>query len=128
MMGRQGAPARLFYDFCLDEHVPPDHLLRQIDIFVDLESIRQVLKPYYSRVACPSIDPELVIRMLIVGYYLGIRSERRLCEEVHQYLTYRWFCGLGLDGKVPDESMFSKSRHGRFRESDLFRRVFKATV
>ena len=89
MMGRQASPARLFYDFCLDEHVPADHLLRQIDVFVDLESIRQDLKPYYSSIGRPSIDPELMIRMLIIGYCLGIRSERRLCEEVHLNLAYR---------------------------------------
>ena len=128
MMGRQASPARLFYDFCLDEHVPADHLLRQIDAFVDLESIRQDLKPYYSAIGRPSIDPELMIRMLIIGYCLGIRSERRLCEEVHLNLAYRWFCGLGLDGRVPDNSTFSRNRHGRFRESDLLRRVFEMVV
>lgn len=128
MMGRQASPARLFYDFCLDEHVPADHLLRQIDVFVDLESIRQDLKPYYSSIGRPSIDPELMIRMLIIGYCLGIRSERRLCDEVHLNLAYRWFCSLGLDGRVPDHSTFSRNRHGRFRESHLLRRVFEKVV
>ncbi len=93
-MGREASPARLFYGFSLDEHVPGDHLLRQVDAFVDLKSIRQDLKPYYSRVGRPSIDPELMIRMLIIGYCLGIRSERRLCDEVHLNLAYRWFCVL----------------------------------
>ena len=128
MMGRQADAARLFYDFCLDDHVPADHLLRQIDLFVDLESVRQELKPYYSAIGRPSVDPELMIRMLIIGYCLGIRSERRLCEEVHLNLAYRWFCRLGLDGRVPDHSTFSKNRHGRFRESDLFRHVFETVV
>jgi len=127
-MGRQASSARLFCNFCLDDHVPSDHLLRQIDVFVDLESIRQNLKPYYSSIGRPSIDPDLMIRMLIVGYCLGIRSERRLCEEVHLNLAYRWFCGLGLDGKVPDHSTFLRNRHGRFRDSNLLRRVFEKVV
>ncbi len=128
MMGRQASPACLFYDFCLDDHVPSGHLLRQIDIFLDLENVRQELKPFYSLIGRPSVDPELMIRMLIVGYCFGIRSERRLCDEVHLNLAYRWFCHLGLDGKVPDQSTFSKNRQGRFRESDLFRRVFETVV
>src|SRR6476660_1309336 len=128
MMGFQGTPARLFYDFCLDGHVPSDHLLRGIDGHVDFEGLRQTLKPFYSEVGRPSIDPELLIRMLIVGYCLGIRSERRLCEEVHLNLAYRWFCGLGLNGEVPDHSTFSKNRHGRFRDSDLLRRLFETVL
>src|SRR5580698_8682464 len=128
MMGFQGTPARLFYDFCLDDHVPSDHLLRSIDGHLDLEGLRQTLKPFYSQIGRPSIDPELMIRMLIVGYCMGIRSERRLCEEVHLNLAYRWFCRLGLDGKVPDHSTFSKNRHGRFRESDLLRRLFETVL
>jgi hypothetical protein len=105
----------------LDEHVPSDHMLRSIDRHLDLDDVRQALKPFYSSTGRPSIDPELMIRMLIVGYCMGIRSERRLCEEIHLNLAYRWFCGLGLDGKVPDHSTFSKNRHGRFRESDVLR-------
>jgi transposase len=128
MMGTQVAPAQLFYDFCLDEHVPADHLLRGIDRFVDLEAVRAALKPFYSRIGRPSIDPELMIRMLIVGYCMGIRSERRLCEEVHVNLAYRWFCRLGLDGKVPDHSTFSLNRHGRFRQSDILRHLFEMVV
>jgi transposase len=107
MMGFQETPARLFYDFCLDEHVPTDHLLRGIDRHLDLADLRQSLKPFYSQMGRPSVDPELMIRMLIVGYSMGIRSERRLCEEVHLNLAYRWFCRLGLDGRVPDHSTFS---------------------
>ncbi len=116
MMGeRQGDQGALFYKFSLDRHVPADHLLRAIDRFVDLEGVRTHLAPFYSSTGRPSIDPELLIRMLLVGYCFGIRSERRLCEEVHLNLAYRWFCRLGLDGEVPDHSTFSKNRHGRFR-------------
>lgn len=107
MMDRQASPACLFYDFCLDDHVPSEHLLRQIDVFPDLEQIWQELKPFYSSIGRPSVDPELMIRMLIVRYCFGIRSERRLCDEVHLNLAYRWFCRLGLDGKVLDQSTFS---------------------
>jgi transposase len=128
MMGVQAASAQLFYDFCLDDHVPSDHLLRSIGGHLDLDGLRQTLKPFYSQIGRPSIDPELMIRMLMVGYCMGIRSERRLCEEVHLNLAYRWFCRLGLDGKVPDHSTFSKNRHGRFRESDLLRHMFESGV
>src|ERR1700742_3772535 len=129
MMGhRQVEQAALFYEFSLERHVPADHLLRSIDRFVDLQEIRKDLAPFYSNIGRPSIDPELMIRMLLVGYCSGIRSERRLCEEVHLNLAYRWFCGLGLEGEVPDHSTFSKNRHGRFRDSDLLRRLFEATL
>lgn len=125
--GRIGQDA-LFYEFSLERHVPAEHLLRSIDRFVDLGGVRCELAPFYSEMGRPSIDPELMIRMLIVGYCFGIRSERRLCEEVHLNLAYRWFCRLGLDGAVPDHSTFSKNRHGRFRDSDLLRKVFETTV
>src|SRR5271169_3743284 len=129
MMGeRRVMQEALFYGFSLERHVPDDHLMRKIDRFVDLSEVRAHLGPYYSDVGRPSIDPELMIRMLIVGYCLGIRSERRLCDEVHLNLAYRWFCRLGLDGDVPDHSTFSKNRHGRFRESDLLRRLFEAIL
>ena len=129
MMGhRQVEQAALFYEFSLEKHVPSDHLLRSIDRFVELDEIRRELAGFYSHLGRPSIDPELMIRMLIVGYCFGIRSERRLCEEVHLNLAYRWFCRLGLDGQVPDHSTFSKNRHGRFRESDLFRCVFETVL
>jgi hypothetical protein len=100
----------LFYGFSVERHVPEDHLLHKIDRFVDLSALRAHLGPDYSDVGRPSIDAELMMRMLIVGYCLGIRSERRLCEEVHLNLAYRWFCRLGLDGEVPDHSTFSKNR------------------
>ena len=126
MMGRQSVPQEpLFYGFSLERHVPADHLLRSIDRFVDLQGVREHLQPFYSATGRPSIDPELLLRMLIVGYCSGIRSERRLCEEVHLNLAYRWFCRLGLDGEVPDHSTFSKNRHGRFRESDILRKLFE---
>ena len=129
MMGeRTVAQEALFYSFSLERHVPTDHLLRSIDRFVDLSDIREHLRPFYSETGRPSIDPELMIRMLIVGYCMGIRSERRLCDEVHLNLAYRWFCRLGLEGDVPDHSTFSKNRHGRFRDSDLLRRLFETTV
>src|SRR5271154_6241308 len=129
MMGeRRVMQEALFYGFSLERHVPDDHLLRKIDRFVDLSELRAHLAPYYSDVGRPSIDPELMMRMLIVGYCFGIRSERRLCEEVHLNLAYRWFCRLGLDGDVPDHSTFSKTRHGRFRESDLLRKLFEIVV
>jgi transposase len=129
MMGdRHVAQAALFYEFSLETHVPTRHLLRSIDRFVELDSLRRELAPFYSDIGRPSVDPELMIRMLIVGYCFGIRSERRLCEEVHLNLAYRWFCRLGLDGSVPDHSTFSKNRHGRFRESDLLRRLFESVL
>jgi transposase len=129
MMGeRTVLQEALFYSFNLDRHVPMDHLLRSIDRFVDLEGVREHLRPYYSDVGRPSIDPELMIRMLIVGYCFGIRSERRLCDEVHLNLGYRWFCRLSLDAVVPDHSTFSKARHGRFRDADLLRQVFETVV
>ena len=90
--------------------------------------MRRHLAPFYSHTGRPSVDPELMVRMLIVGYSFGIRSERRLCEEVHLNLAYRWFCRLGLEDAVPDHSTFSKNRHGRFRESDAFRQVFESVV
>ena len=129
MMGhRQVEQAALFYEFSLERHIPADHWLRSIDRFVDLQGIRQELTPFYSCIGRPSIDPELMIRMLLIGYCFGIRSERRLCEEVHLNLAYRWFCRLGLEGAVPDHSTFSKNRHGRFRQSDLLRRVFETVL
>src|ERR1700757_4456637 len=129
MMGhRQVEQAALFYEFSLEKHIPADHLLRSIDRFVDLEEVRRGLAPFYSSIGRPSIDPELLIGLLLVGYCFGIRSERRLCDEVHLNLAYRWFCRLGLDGAVPDHSTFSKNRHGRFRQSDLFRRVFESVL
>jgi transposase len=129
MMGRTGgAQEQLFYSFNLDDHLPSDHLLRGIDRFLDLAELRRHLAPFYSHTGRPSIDPELMIRMLIVGYCFGIRSERRLCEEVHLNLAYRWFCRLALSEPVPDHSTFSKNRHGRFRESGVLRHLFEGVL
>ena len=129
MMGQQGGGQdRLFYSFNLDEHVPRDHLLRSVNQFLDLSDLRQHLAGHYSNTGRPSIDPALMIRMLVIGYCFGIRSERRLCEEVHLNLAYRWFCRLGLEDSIPDHSTFSKNRHGRFRESDTFRHVFESVL
>jgi transposase len=129
MMGeRVGGQDRLFYDFCLEDVVPADHFLRKIDAVLDLSWLRGELAPYYSHLGCPSVCPELMIRMLIVGYCYSIRSERRLCEEVKANLVYRWFCGLGLEDKVPHHSTFSVNRHGRFRDSDILRTVFEEVV
>ena len=126
MMGpRQVEQASLSYQFSLERHVPAGHLLRSIDRFVDLSALRRELAPFYSSTGRPSVDPELMLRMLLVGYCFGIRSERRLCDEVHLNLAYRWFCRLGLEGDVPDHSTFSKNRHDRFRDSDLLRRLFE---
>jgi transposase len=118
----------LFYEFCLENYVPQDHLLRKIDPLLDLSDLRDHLSQYYSHTGRPSVDPGVLIRMLIVGYCYGIRSERRLCEEVHLNLAYRWFCRLGLEGKVPDHSTFSENRHGRFRDSDTFRKLFESVL
>lgn len=129
MMGpRQEAQSALFYDFCLEDHIPEDHIVRRIEAVIDLSGIRQFLVPYYSSTGRPSIDPELMIRMLLVGYLMGIRSERRLCDEVQLNLAYRWFCKLDLTDAVPDHSTFSKNRHGRFRDSELLRHVFESVA
>ncbi len=124
-VGRQD---RLFYEFDLEDMVPGDHLLRRIDAALDLSWLRGEMKAHYSPLGCPSVCPELMVRMLIVGYCYSIRSERRLCQEVKMNLAYRWFCGLGLEDKVPHHSTFSVNRHGRFRESDLLRKVFEEVV
>ncbi len=129
MMGDPPPPQeQFFYAFNLDEKVPQDHLLRQIDGVIDLSALREHLKPFYSHTGRPSIDPELMMRMLIIGYCYGIRSERRLCEEVQLNLAYRWFCRLSIEDKVPDHSTFSTNRHGRFRDSDAFRFMFEQVL
>jgi transposase len=121
MMGeRRTDQAALSYEFSLERHVPATHLLISIDRFVDLSDVRRHLAPFYSCIGRPSIDPELLVRMLLVGYCYGIRSERRLCEEVH--------LNLALDGEVPDHSTFSKNRHGRFRDCDLLRKLFETVA
>jgi transposase len=129
MMGSNDKPQEpLFYSFDLEDLVPQDHLLRKIDRFLDLSDLRQHLAPYYSHTGRRSVDPELMIRMLILGYCLGIRSERRLCEEVKLNLAYRWFCRLSIEDSIPDHSTFSKIRHGRYREAETLRDVFEKVL
>src|SRR6266481_4192295 len=129
MMGRSSQDqGQLFYSFNLEEVVPDDHLVRGLAGVLDLSWVRAELAPHYSRTGRPSIDPVLMIRMLIVGYVFAIRSERALCREVQLNLAYRWFCGLGIEDKVPDHSAFSRARNERFRDSDIFRRVFERVV
>jgi len=125
---REDGQGQFFYSFDLDEVVPPDHLVRQIDAVLDLGWVHKELAPYYSHTGRPSIDPVLMIRMLIVGYVFAIRSERRLCSEVQVNLAYRWFCKLGIEDKIPDHSVFCRARHERFHESDALRRVFEGVV
>jgi transposase len=129
MMGRRKVgQGQFFYSFDLDMVVPPDHLVRQIDGILDLTWVHKELAPYYSHTGRPSIDPVLMIRMLILGYVFAIRSERRLCSEVQVNLAYRWFCKLSIEDGIPDHSVFCRARHERFRESDALRRVFEAVV
>ena len=132
MMGRQRRDqGKLFYEFRLDDRIPQNlHLLRRIDVFVSsaLADLHEELEPYYSDIGRPSVDPELMIRMLIVGYSYGIRSERRLTQEVELHLAYRWFCKLDLEDEIPHHSTFSANRLGRFRESDVLRHVFERVV
>ena len=129
MMGRrEGGQGQFFYSFDLDKVVPPDHLVRQVEGVLDLSWVHKGLAPYYSHTGRPSIDPVLMIRMLIVGYVFAIRSERRLCSEVQVNLAYRWFCQLGIEDRIPDHSVFCRARHERFRESDALRRVFEGVV
>jgi transposase len=129
MMGRQDkAQDRFFYDFHLDAVVPPEHLARKLDAVLELSWVYDELAPYYSHTGRPSVDPELMLRMLIVGYVFAIRSERQLCSEVQVNLAYRWFCGLGLEDEIPDHSLFSRARHERFREANILRLVFERVV
>jgi transposase len=130
MMGRQDRDqGQLFYEFKLDEVIPKNHLLRRMNVFVTaLADLHEQLKPFYSEIGRPSVDPELMIRMLIVGYCYGIRSERKLCEEVRLHLAYRWFCRLDLDDAIPHHSTFSENRLNRFRESDILRHIFERIV
>ncbi len=131
MMGRQNADqASLFYEFRLEDRIPKGHLLRRINVSVAsvLADVHEQLQPYYSELGRPSVDPELMIRMLIVGYCYGLRSERRLTQEVELHLAYRWFCRLDLDDKVPHHSTFSENRLNRFRQSDVFRHIFERVV
>src|ERR1700719_539044 len=129
MMGRlKRDQEHLFYSFRLDEVVPDDHLVRAIAAVLDLSWVHADLAIYYAKIGRPSIDPVLMIRMLIVGYVFAIRSERALCREVQVNFAYRWFCGLGIEDKIPDHSVFSRARNERFGDHDIFRRVFERAV
>src|SRR6266571_3822526 len=129
MMGRLNLDQeQFFYSFRLDEAVPNDHPVREVAAVLDLSWVHSELAPYYPRLGRPSIDPVLMIRMLIVGYVFAIRSERALCRDVRVNLAYRWFCGLSIEDKIPDHSAFSRARNERFRDSGIFRRVFERVV
>jgi len=128
MMGQQTRTESLFYYFRLEDQIPADHLLRLIDQHIDLSFVRGRVKSLYSATGRPSIDPEILLRLLLVGYLYGITSERRLLEEVRMHLAYRWFTRLDFEQEIPDHSTFSKNRHGRFRQSGVFREVFEEIV
>src|SRR5665213_1073267 len=129
MMGRENNDqGPLFYEFRLDEAVPDDHLVRKIDAVLDLSWVYAELAPHYPTLGRPSVDPVLMIRMLIIGYVFGLRSERLLCRELQVNLAYRWFCKLGIEHKIPDHSAFSRARNERFRDSGIFRQVFERVV
>lgn len=131
MMGRRKRDqGKLFYEFRLEDRIPARHLLRHMNVFVTaaLADLHEELEPFYSDIGRPSVDPELMIRMLLVGYCYGLRSERRLCQEVELHLAYRWFCKLDLDDEIPHHSTFSANRLGRFRESDVLRHIFERVV
>jgi transposase len=128
MMGQQARSESLFYYFRLEDQIPKDHLLRVIDEQIDLSFVRGRVKDLYSATGRPSIDPEVLLRLLLVGYLYGITSERRLLEEVRMHLAYRWFTRLDFEQEIPDHSTFSKNRHGRFRQSGMFREVFEEIV
>jgi transposase len=128
MMGNHSRLESLFYYFRLEDQVPGNHLLRLIDRYINFDFIRAKLKDSYSDTGRPSIDPELLLRMLLVGYLYGVTSERRLVEELRMHLAWRWFTGLGFDQEIPHHSTFSKNRHGRFQESNLFAELFEEMV
>lgn len=129
MMGRLNRDQKqLFYAFDLDEAVPRDHPVREIMRVLDLSWVHGELASHYSHTGRPSIDPELMLRMLILGYVFAIRSERQLVREVQVNLAYRWFCGLGIEDSVPDHSAFSRARNERFRDSNILRSLFERIV
>ncbi len=128
MMGQQTRSESLFYYFRLEDQVPGSHLLRLIDRHVSFDFVREKLKDSYSETGRPSIDPEVLLRILLIGYLYGITSERKLVEELRMHLAWRWFTGLGFDQEIPHHSTFSKNRHGRFQESSLFKELFEQIV
>jgi transposase len=128
MMGQHDRSEALFYYFRLEDQVPENHLLRLIDKHISFEFVRERLRTSYSDTGRPSIDPELLLRILLIGYLYGITSERKLVEELRMHLAWRWFTGLGFDQEIPHHSTFSKNRHGRFQESKVFEQLFEQIV
>src|SRR4030081_1133883 len=128
MMGQHDRSEALFYYFRLEDQVPENHLLRLIEKHISFAFVREKLKESYSDTGRPSIDPELLLRILLIGYLYGITSERKLVEELRMHLAWRWFTGLGFDQEIPHHSTFSKNRHGRFQESKLFEELFEQIV
>src|SRR5437773_2941573 len=128
MMGQHDRCEALFYYFRLEDQVPENHLLRLIEKHISFEFVRERLRNSYSETGRPSIDPELLLRILLIGYLYGITSERKLVEELRMHLAWRWFTGLGFDQEIPHHSTFSKNRHGRFQESKLFQPLFEQIV
>ena len=128
MMGRYSRAESLFYYFRIEDQVPENHLLRLIDRHVSFEFVRETLRDSYSETGRPSIDPEVLLRILLLGYLYGISSERKLVDELRMHLAWRWFTGLGFDQQIPDHSTFSKNRHGRFQQSNLFQELFERIV
>jgi len=128
MMGKRVMAEPLFDTVRIDDYLPADHLLRAVDALLDTAFVRSIMAPHYSLIGRPSIDPELMVRMLLVGYLGGIRSERKLCAGMHLNLAHRWFCRLGMSDAVPNHSTFSKNRHRRFRDGHVFRAVFEQVV
>src|SRR5881296_2997343 len=124
MKGRQNPQPALFACVQLEQMIPDDHILRRIQAVIDFSFIDELTAPLYSATGRPSVDPQVLVRRMVVGYLHGITSERRLCQEVHLNLAYRWFCGLSLEDRVPDHSTFSKNRQGRFAQRPLFREMF----
>src|ERR1700737_1437526 len=128
IVGQNALSESPFYLFRLDDQVPENHLLRLVDKHIDFGFVRDRLKDSYSETGRPSIDPELLLRILLIGYVYGITSERKLVEELRMHLAWRWFTGLGFDEDVPHHSTFSKNRHGRFHESQVFKQLFEEVV
>jgi transposase len=128
MMGQHDRSEALFYYFRLEDQVPETYLLRLVDKHISFAFVREKLKESYSDTGRPSIDPELLLRILLIGYLYGITSERKLVEELRMHLAWRWFTGLGFDQEIPHHSTFSKNRHGRFQESKLFEQLFEQIV
>jgi transposase len=128
MMGHHARSEALFYYFRLEDQIPENHLLRLIDKHVSFSFVWEQLRGRYSDTGRPSIDPELLLRMLLIGYLYGVSSERKLVDELRMHLAWRWFTGLGFDQEIPHHSTFSKNRHGRFQESKLFEQLFEEIV